>query len=214
MLNYSNIKNASDVILSFVLLVLFFPLGLLISILLYLIQGESPFFMQDRIGKLNRKFRIIKFRTMRSLKGPDGRLMPDMQRITSLGRFIRSSSLDELPQLVNILKGDMSFVGPRPLLPKYIPLYSSEQARRHEVKPGITGWAQVNGRNNISWADKFKLDIWYVDNYSVLIDLKIICMTLLKVISREGINSGKQSTMEPFLGNGSDFSNRVNSENN
>ena len=146
-------------------------------------------------------FKVIKFKTMTDEKDANGKLLPDAQRLTKVGKFIRSTSLDELPQLINVLKGDMALIGPRPLLPEYLPLYSKEQARRHEVRPGITGWAQVHGRNAISWQEKFKLDVWYVDHCSLAVDLKIIWLTIMKVVKREGISSATSATMEPFRGN-------------
>lgn len=149
-------------------------------------------------GKL---FKIIKFKTMTDERAPDGTLLPDMQRLTRVGRFVRSTSIDELPQLVNVLKGDMALIGPRPLLPQYLPLYSPEQARRHDVRPGITGWAQCHGRNAISWTEKFKLDVWYVDHLSIKTDIRVIFTTIKRVFRREGINESGDATMEPFNGN-------------
>ncbi|MCD8194454.1 MAG: sugar transferase, partial [Tannerellaceae bacterium] len=159
------------------------------------------FFLQKRPGKKGRIFKVIKFKTMTDAKDQEGNLLPDDKRITPLGKFIRSTSLDELPQLINVLKGDMSLIGPRPLLVQYLSLYNEQQKRRHEVKPGITGWAQVNGRNDISWQKKFELDVWYVDNISFLLDFKILFLTIKKVIVREGVTSATNVTMEPFTGN-------------
>lgn len=164
--------------------------------------GNPVFFRQIRIGLHGHPFQMIKFRTMSDARGPDGRLLPDAARLTSFGCFLRASSLDELPELWNVLKGDMSLVGPRPLLVEYLPLYSAEQARRHEVRPGITGWAQVNGRNAISWEDKFKLDVWYVDNRSLWLDFKILWLTIFHVVCKSGINQEGHVTIEKFQGNG------------
>ncbi|MCX7559703.1 sugar transferase [Sulfitobacter sp. F26204] len=166
-------------------------------------MGAPVLFSQTRPGLRGEPFRMIKFRTMRDALDADGTPLPDSQRMTKLGRFLRSSSLDELPELWNVLKGDMSLVGPRPLLMEYLPLYSEEQSRRHELRPGVTGWAQVNGRNAISWDEKFALDVWYVDNRSLWLDLKIIWLTLRKVIKRDGISAAGEATMSKFTGNGS-----------
>ncbi len=163
--------------------------------------GSPVFFCQIRPGQQGRPFNMVKFRTMTDVRGPDGRLLPDADRLTAFGRFLRASSLDELPELLNVLKGDMSLVGPRPLLMEYLPLYSPEQARRHEVRPGITGWAQVNGRNALSWEDKFKLDVWYVDHRSLWLDIKILWLTVRKVLVREGISAPGDATMPIFRGN-------------
>lgn len=162
--------------------------------------GSPVFFRQVRPGLGGRPFEMVKFRTMRDTKDEHGNLLPDAERLTSFGRFLRSSSLDELPELWNVLKGDMSLVGPRPLLMEYLPLYSPEQARRHEVRPGITGWAQINGRNAISWEDKFKLDVWYVDNQSLWLDIRIIFLTIKKVVIRDGISAEGEATMTRFMG--------------
>ena len=162
--------------------------------------GSPVFFRQTRPGLHGRPFQMIKFRTMTDARGPDGRLQPDAERLTPFGRFLRSTSLDELPELFNVLKGDMSLVGPRPLLMEYLPLYSPEQARRHDVRPGITGWAQVNGRNALSWEEKFKLDLWYVDHHSLWLDVKILWLTLRKVLVREGISADGEATMSKFTG--------------
>ena len=168
---------------------------------MFLSNSGNPFFFQKRPGQYNRFFSIIKFKTMNDKKDAEGNLLPDFQRLTKIGLFIRKTSLDEIPQLINVLKGDMSLVGPRPLLVQYLQLYTTEQKRRHLVKPGITGWAQVNGRNSISWEEKFKLDVWYVDNISFLFDMKIIFLTIKKVFMKEGISAQGHATMEFFQGN-------------
>lgn len=164
-------------------------------------MGTPVLFRQVRPGKDGKLFKMVKFRTMRDANAPEGSPLPDSERITNLGRFLRSSSLDELPELWNVIKGDMSLVGPRPLLMEYLPLYSPEQARRHEVRPGVTGWAQVNGRNAISWEEKFKLDVWYVDNRTLWLDFKIIWLTIRKVLKRDGISAAGEATMPKFTGN-------------
>lgn len=164
-------------------------------------NNGKPFFFQLRPGKNAKLFNIIKFKTMNDKKDSNGELLPDHKRLTKVGAFVRKTSLDEIPQLINVIKGDMSLIGPRPLLPEYLPLYSKEQMRRHEVKPGITGWAQVNGRNAISWQEKFKLDVWYVNHVNFSLDLKIILLTIKKVLVKEGISSATSVTMEKFLGN-------------
>lgn len=193
-------KRLIDLIGAFVGLSLF---GLLLAVLAHLVRvrlGVPVLFRQVRPGLHGKPFTIFKFRTMSDRRDPRGNLLPDTERLTHLGRFLRSASLDELPELFNVLKGDMSLVGPRPLLMEYLPLYTPEQARRHEVRPGITGWAQVNGRNAISWEEKFKLDVWYVDNQSFWLDLKILWLTLIKVFKREGISHEGQATMAKFTG--------------
>jgi lipopolysaccharide/colanic/teichoic acid biosynthesis glycosyltransferase len=162
---------------------------------------DNPFFVQQRPGKDGKIFKIIKFKTMNDRRDSSGKLLPDAERLTSIGKIVRKTSLDEVPQLINVLKGDMSLVGPRPLLPEYLKLYTLHQKKRHFVKPGITGWAQVNGRNAISWNKKFDLDVWYVENLSFILDLKIIWMTFLKVIKSEGVNTVNMATTEPFNGN-------------
>lgn len=164
-------------------------------------EGAGIFFKQSRPGKNERIFKVIKFKTMTDERDSEGNLLPDAMRLTKVGKFVRSTSLDEIPQLLNVLKGDMSLIGPRPLLVRYLPLYNAEQARRHEVRPGITGWAQVNGRNAISWGEKLKLDVWYVDNMSFALDVKILWMTVVKVLKREGISADKEATNKPFEGN-------------
>ena len=195
------VKRAIDFIGAFLGLIVLSPIIILIVIILAIINNGSPFFYQGRPGKESKVFKIIKFKTMTEAKDKEGCLLSDAERMTFVGRIVRKISLDELPQLINVLKGDMSLVGPRPLLTEYLPLYSSEQNRRHNVRPGITGWAQVNGRNAISWEEKFKLDVWYVDNKSFLLDLKILFLTVLKVIKKEGISSNGHVTMPFFKGN-------------
>lgn len=195
-------KRLIDFTLVLCVLLVIWPILLIVALWLHFAnKGAGAFFTQERPGKDGKIFKVIKFKTMTDERGSDGNLLPDAERLTKVGCFIRSTSIDELPQLINVLKGDMAFVGPRPLLPKYLPLYSPEQARRHEVSPGITGWAQVNGRNAISWQKKFELDVWYVDHCSFLLDLKIILLTIKKVFNQEGINSKTAATMESFTGN-------------
>lgn len=178
------------------------PILFLITLWLHFAnKGAGAFFTQERPGRNGKIFKVIKFKTMTDERDVNGDLLPDEQRLTKVGKFIRSTSVDELPQLINVLRGDMALIGPRPLLPQYLPLYNKEQARRHEVRPGITGWAQVNGRNAISWAKKFELDVWYVDHCSFILDLRIIVLTIKKVFVREGISSETSATMEPFTGN-------------
>lgn len=194
-------KRAIDVTASgCALIVLSIPLAAVTIWLHFANKGAGAFFFQERPGKDARIFRVVKFKTMTDEKDADGNLLPDAQRLTKVGRFVRSTSIDELPQLWNVLKGDMSLIGPRPLLVKYLPLYSREQARRHEVRPGITGWAQCHGRNAISWQKKFELDVWYVDHISFITDCKVILTTLKKVLGREDINSATTATMEAFNG--------------
>jgi lipopolysaccharide/colanic/teichoic acid biosynthesis glycosyltransferase len=176
------------------------PFLILLTIILSISNKGNAFFTQARPGKHGKIFRILKFRTMNNKKDQNGKLLSDHERLTSVGRLVRSTSLDEIPQLINILKGDMSLVGPRPLLIPYLRLYSPEQARRHEVRPGITGWTQVNGRNSLNWEKKFELDVWYVDNLSFKLDIKILWMTVVKVFKREGINASDTATMKPFTG--------------
>lgn len=186
---------------SLVVFILLLPLFLIVTALLTLANQGKPFFFQVRPGKKGKLFRIIKFKTMNDKRGLDGELLADAIRLTPVGAFVRKTSIDEIPQLINVILGQMSLIGPRPLLPEYLPLYSDEQARRHEVRPGITGWAQVNGRNAIGWDQKFKLDVWYVDNLSFMLDLRIILLTIKKVIVKEGISSNTSVTMEKFKGN-------------
>ena len=196
------IKRLIDFVVVFFVLIIIWPVLLLVTLWLHFAnKGAGAFFLQERPGQYGKIFKVIKFKTMTDERDAEGNLLPDDKRLTKVGKFVRSTSIDELPQLINVLKGDMSFIGPRPLLPQYLPLYNKEQARRHEVRPGITGWAQVNGRNAISWTRKFELDVWYVDHCSFLLDLKIIVLTIKKVFVREGISSDTSVTMEPFTGN-------------
>ncbi|NRD89496.1 sugar transferase [Sphingopyxis sp. BSNA05] len=194
------VKRLFDIIGAGTGLALLSPLLLILVILIRRGMGSPVLFRQIRPGKDGKPFEMMKFRTMRDATGPDGQALPDKARLTPLGSKLRSSSLDELPELWNVLKGDMSLVGPRPLLMEYLPLYSPEQARRHEVRPGVTGWAQINGRNAISWDEKFALDVWYVDNRSLWLDLKIIWLTIRKVLKREGISAAGEATMPKFTG--------------
>lgn len=194
-------KRSIDFIASLVLLVIVSPVLLLGAAFLYIANRGKVLFTQERPGKNGRIFKVIKFKTMNDKKDAAGKLLPDRDRLTPIGKMVRSTSLDELPQLINVLKGDMSLIGPRPLLVRYLPLYNDVQARRHLVRPGITGWAQVNGRNAISWSQKFEYDIWYVDHISFALDIKIIWLTILKVFRREGINAGGAATVAPFNGN-------------
>lgn len=193
-------KILFDKLLAVLLLFLFFPFLLFISLINYLVFG-SIFFVQERPGKDGKLFNLIKFRSMSDERDETGKLLDDSLRLTKYGTFLRSTSLDELPELINILKGDMSFVGPRPLLTEYLALYNEEQAMRHSVRPGITGWAQINGRNNLSWEEKFDLDIWYVQNVRLSLDIKILFVTIIKVMKREGISANGEATMSKFGGN-------------
>lgn len=196
------LKRIIDIIVSISALIILSMILLVVIILLYFFnKGTGVFFIQERPGKNEKIFKVIKFKTMTDEIDKAGNFLPDANRMTKIGKFVRSTSLDELPQLLNVLKGDMSLVGPRPLLVQYLPLYSKEQSRRHNVRPGITGWAQVNGRNAISWQKKFDYDIWYIDNISLLLDLKIVYLTIKKVFIREGINSESSVTTEAFKGN-------------
>jgi len=196
------IKRSIDFISSSLALIILAPIILILWIWLTIAnKGAGAFFFQERPGKDGKIFKIVKFKTMTDECDENGNLLPDEKRLTNVGKFVRSTSLDELPQLWNIIKGDMSLIGPRPLLPQYLPLYSKEQARRHEVRPGLSGWAQVNGRNAISWSEKFKLDVWYVDNISFNLDMKIIFLSIKKAFIREGINSSNNDIMEDFNGN-------------
>lgn len=195
-------KRLIDFLIVLNLLLIIWPILLIITIWLYFAnKGAGAFFTQERPGKGEKVFKVVKFKTMTDERDANGNLLPDADRLTSVGRFVRSTSIDELPQLINVLKGDMALIGPRPLLVQYLPLYSKEQARRHDVRPGITGWAQVNGRNAISWTKKFELDVWYVDHCSFWLDVKIIFLTIKKVFVREGISQEGQATMEFFTGN-------------
>lgn len=194
-------KRIIDFTVALCALLVIWPILLVITVWLHFAnKGAGAFFLQERPGKDGRIFRVIKFKTMTDERDTNGNLLPDEARLTKVGKFVRSTSIDEFPQLVNVLKGDMSLIGPRPLLPQYLPLYSKEQARRHEVRPGITGWAQCHGRNAISWTKKFELDVWYVDHCSFLLDSKIIFLTIKKVLVREGISQQGQATMEMFNG--------------
>ncbi|UIR55962.1 sugar transferase [Sphingobacterium sp. SRCM116780] len=194
-------KRFFDFFIAFVGLLVLSPIFIVVTIGLYFANQGKPFFLQARPGLNETIFKIIKFKTMNDKKDNDNNLLPDADRLTSIGAFVRKTSLDEIPQLINVLKGDMSLIGPRPLLPEYLPLYNSTQARRHEVRPGITGWAQVNGRNAISWKQKFDFDVWYVDNLSIIIDTKILYLTIVKVVKREGISAEGVVTAEAFKGN-------------
>lgn len=200
---YKNcLKRVMDFVIVLCVLTVIWPLLTLIALWLHFAnKGAGAFFLQERPGKGGKIFKVIKFKTMTDDRDVSGNLLPDEQRLTKVGRFVRSTSIDELPQLLNVLKGDMALIGPRPLLVQYLPLYNKEQARRHEVRPGITGWAQCHGRNAISWTKKFELDVWYVDHCSFLLDLKIVLLTIKKVLVREGISSETSATMEPFTGN-------------
>lgn len=194
-------KRLIDFILVLCVLLVIWPILLIITVWLHFAnKGAGAFFTQDRPGKDGKIFKVIKYKTMTDERDAEGNLLADAERLTKVGRFVRSTSIDELPQLINVLKGDMALIGPRPLLPQYLPLYSSEQARRHEVRPGITGWAQINGRNAISWTKKFEYDVWYVDHCSFWLDLKIVFLTIKKVFIREGISQEGQATMEAFNG--------------
>lgn len=194
-------KRLIDFTIVLIALLCIWPILLIITIWLHFAnKGAGAFFTQERPGKNGKIFKVIKFKTMTDERDADGNLLPDADRLTKVGRFVRSTSIDELPQLFNVLKGDMALIGPRPLLPQYLPLYNKVQARRHNVRPGITGWAQVNGRNAISWTKKFELDVWYVDHLSFLLDLKILFLTIKKVFLRADINSATDATMEDFDG--------------
>lgn len=197
----SLLKPVFDIVTALLGFVLVTPIFLTVLILLIINNNGKPFFFQKRPGKNERIFKVIKFKTMTDKKDKNGNLLSDADRLTKLGKFVRKTSLDELPQLINVLKGDMSIIGPRPLLPEYLPLYNDNQKKRHLVKPGITGWAQVNGRNAISWTKKFEYDVWYVKNIGFMLDLKIIALTVLKVLKSEGINSNNAVTTEKFTGN-------------
>ena len=194
-------KSIVDFIISLLGIIFLSPLLVIVGLIIFFAFGSPIFFIQIRPGYRKAPFKFFKFRTMTNAKNDKGNLLPDKDRLTPLGSFLRKTSLDELPSLWNILKGDMSLVGPRPLLMEYLPLYSKEQMRRHEVKPGMTGWAQINGRNAISWEEKFELDVWYVENQSIWLDIKILLITFWKVIKREGISHNKFSTMPQFRGN-------------
>lgn len=195
------IKRCFDLLFSISAVLFLSPVVMIITCCLLIAYQRTPFFFQGRPGKNGKIFKVIKFKTMNDRVDLHGNLLSDAERLTRLGAFIRKTSLDEIPQLLNVIKGDMSLVGPRPLLPQYLPLYNERQARRHEVRPGITGWAQVNGRNAISWQQKFEYDVWYVDNLSFLLDMKILLLTVKKVFVREGISADGHATIEPFRGN-------------
>jgi undecaprenyl phosphate N,N'-diacetylbacillosamine 1-phosphate transferase len=194
-------KPTLDFLVALIGLLVLSPIFLFVMIALTIANNGKPFFFQKRPGKNEKIFSIIKFKTMNDKKDAEGNLLSDAERLTPIGAFVRKTSLDEIPQLINVLKGDMSLIGPRPLLIQYLPLYNAQQKRRHEVKPGITGWAQVNGRNAIRWTQKFEYDVWYVDNISLSLDIKILVRTIIKVFKREGISSDTSSTMEAFRGN-------------
>lgn len=198
---YRLVKRLSDIIAAFIGLAIASPILLIVTLLLSVANGGKPFFFQTRPGKNERFFKIIKFRTMNDKKDSEGVLLPDSERLTYIGGWVRKLSLDELPQLINVLKGEMSLIGPRPLLIQYLPLYNDFQRRRHEVRPGISGWAQVNGRNNLSWKTRFEHDIYYIDHLSLAMDLKILLLTVKNVVLRTGINQKGAATMEPFSGN-------------
>lgn len=195
-------KRFFDFLISLVALIVLSPVLLVVTLLLAILnKGAGPFFVQKRPGSGGKIFKLIKFKTMTDERDAEGNLLPDEVRLTKVGKFVRSTSIDELPQLINVLKGDMALIGPRPLLVQYLPLYSPEQMRRHEVRPGITGWAQCHGRNTLSWTEKFKLDVWYVDHLSLKTDLQVIWLTVVSVLKREGISSDTSATMEAFNGN-------------
>jgi sugar transferase EpsL len=196
----TRIKRVLDCLLALAGLAILWPVLLVVALLIYVRMGPPVLFTQQRPGLYGRPFTLYKFRTMRDTRAADGRLLPDADRLTAFGRFLRSTSLDELPELLNVLKGDMSLVGPRPLLMAYLDRYTPHQARRHEVRPGITGWAQVNGRNALSWEDRFDLDVWYVEHCSLWLDLKILALTIWKVLKREGISQNGEATMSEFVG--------------
>jgi undecaprenyl phosphate N,N'-diacetylbacillosamine 1-phosphate transferase len=207
-------KRFFDLVIALVGLIILIPLFLVLWIWLSIAnKGAGAFFVQERPGKDEKIFKVIKFKTMNDRRDENGNLLPDSERLTKIGRVVRSLSLDEIPQLINVLKGDMALIGPRPLLVQYLPLYDEVQRRRHEVRPGMTGWAQVNGRNAISWQEKFAYDVWYVDNLSLSLDIKILLKTVEKVFKREGINSQDNATMEPFTGNPTAFQNELSSIN-
>jgi len=200
---YKNyIKRIFDLVISVIVFIIASPIFVFVTIFLTIANNGKAFFLQERPGKDEKIFKVIKFKTMNDKRGHDGELLSDAERLTPIGNFVRKTSLDEIPQLLNVIKGDMSLIGPRPLLVQYLLLYNSEQKRRHNVRPGITGWAQVNGRNAISWEKKFELDVFYVDNISLALDLKIILITIKKVLVSEGINSDSNATMEAFNGKG------------
>jgi len=194
------VKRLFDIVVSAIALLVFLPLILILIVLVRIKLGSPVFFTQTRPGKDGKPFQMVKFRSMTTAKDADGNLLPDDQRLPKFGKLLRSTSLDELPELWNVLKGDMSLVGPRPLLMQYLDRYTPEQRRRHEVRPGITGWAQVNGRNNVPWEERFKMDVWYVDNHNLLLDIKILWMTVLKVVKRSDVSQEGHATMTEFMG--------------
>lgn len=194
------LKRFFDFFIATVVFIIAFPVFAIITILLFIANKGKPFFFQERPGKGERIFKVIKFKTMTDERGSDGKLLPDNLRMTRIGQFVRKTSLDEIPQLLNVIIGEMSLIGPRPLLVAYLPLYNATQKRRHEIRPGITGWAQVNGRNAISWEQKFEYDVWYVNNYSFLLDFKIIVLTIHKILKSEGVNAEESVTMQEFSG--------------
>ena len=198
---YSIFKRFADILLAIAVLSLASPLLLFLIVFLAIANNGKPFFFQTRPGLDAKPFRIVKFKTMNDKTDAEGRFLPDSERLTKVGSWVRKSSLDELPQFINVLKGDMSLIGPRPLLMRYVPLYNERQMRRHEVRPGITGWAQVNGRNQVPWPERFEMDVWYVENRSLLLDLRIIGLTIRKVLKREGIAAEGTVSMTPFMGN-------------
>ncbi|AKN61716.1 hypothetical protein WB44_12110 [Synechococcus sp. WH 8020] len=197
---YFVFKSFCDRLVALIAFILLFPFLLLVCLFVAYSFGYPVFFCQQRPGYRGRPFWLLKFRTMTNQRDASGALLPDAQRLTSFGRWLRATSIDELPELINILRGEMSFIGPRPLLMQYLPLYSAQQARRHDVKPGFSGWAQINGRNSLSWEEKFRLDVWYVDHQSFWLDLRIFLLTIWKVIRREGISAAGEATMAPFMG--------------
>lgn len=197
----NHLKNILDFSIAFIAFCFMLPIFLIVLLGLFIANQGKPFFFQTRPGKNEKTFKIIKFKTMNDKKDVDGNLLPDANRLTKMGQLVRKTSLDELPQLINVLKGDMSIIGPRPLLPEYLPLYNEIQKRRHQLKPGITGWAQVNGRNAISWQQKFEYDVWYVENVSFVLDCKIVFLTIKKVFKSEGITAENSVSAEAFTGN-------------
>jgi lipopolysaccharide/colanic/teichoic acid biosynthesis glycosyltransferase len=197
-------KRLLDIIMSAIILILASPFLLLTAVLIFLSYGAPIFFTHERPGKGGQPFKLIKFRSMRDARDQEGNILPDAERITRFGQFIRRTSIDELPEFYNVLRGDMSLVGPRPLLMQYLQRYSAEQARRHDVLPGVTGWAQINGRNAISWDDKFKYDLWYIDHWTFWLDIKIIFLTIWKVLKGDGISQPGRATMDEFMGNSDD----------
>jgi len=198
------LKRSFDLAVSSLLIIFLAPILLVVSLVILLTMGRPIFFIQRRLGYKGQLFNVIKFRTMNNIKSNDGSLLEDSKRLTSIGKFLRNTSIDELPQFINVLRGDISLVGPRPLLPEYQPLYSKRQWQRHNVMPGITGWAQINGRNAINWKMRFELDLWYVEHASFYLDMKIICLTIWKIAKRDGINPPGKATMERFTGNNHD----------